>query len=364
MRLRYLYILAFFSLVSCVELYDPGLTSDTKRLVVESLITTKDDYQYVYLTYDAAYNSEENIFKNLVIKAKVSVTDDKGNSYEFYDEIAPNNQIKTSAGYNYRSVNKFKAVVGRTYTLHVETVDGKKYVSKPELALPVVPITTAYYEFQALVPPSKFKGQFNVFIDTKDPAGQTNYYRWDAFHVKEQLYCREWYIYGTGGAVTQAFVDKCCGPCYDLVACEDCYALGNDRFTDGNTIKKQFIGTVPFDNTTNYYMQINQYSMTESAYKFWETVRQQSKNSGGLFDATPKSIKGNLQSVDNPKEEVLGYFGVSDVSEYYLNVNRNITSPKPIIVEEYSIGFTKTTDCYPCQESFSRKRTPPPGWNY
>ena len=124
-------------MVSCVDLFDPKLTSEKLRLVVEAQFTTKLDYQYVYLTYDAPYNSEGNNFKNLVTRAKVNIIDDQGKVFEFFDEIPPNNQIKTREGYNYRSLNKIKAEPGRKYKLTVEVLDGRKYESSFEGAAPV-----------------------------------------------------------------------------------------------------------------------------------------------------------------------------------------------------------------------------------
>ncbi len=362
-KLKISFLFLLFTQFACVDLYDPNLTSDTRRLVVEATLTTALEYQMVYLTYDAGYNSTENVFKNLVRRAKVKITDDKGNEYPFIDEIAPSNQIKTAEGYNYRSLQKFKAEVGRTYQLHIETLEGKKYKSAPEKVIPAPPIGKAYAEFQALFPPANFKGQFHIFVDTQDPADTPNFYKWDSYHVKQINYCREWYIYGSGGSVTQSFVDKCCEPCFEKVVCEDCYELANDRLINGQMIRKKQITSIPFDNTTPYYLVIRQHSLSPQAYQFWSSIKQQSKNSGGLFDATPKSIRGNLYSETDAKEEVLGNFTVSDVQELVYIVDRNRTTPKPILVEEYS-NFNKTTQCYPCEESYKRTKTFPTGWRF
>jgi Domain of unknown function (DUF4249) len=357
-----IYLLLATLFVACVDLYDPKLTNEKVRLVVESQLTTKLDFQYVYLTYDAGYNSTDNNFKNLVTRAKVSIVDDQGKVFEFFDEIPNNNQIKTREGYNYRSVNKFKAELGRKYQLNVEVLDGRKYQSTFEAAVPVSKIDKVTTEFRELPPPSKIKGEFSVFIEAKDNAAEKNFYKWDTYHVKQINYCREWYIFGSDGSVTQAFVDKCCEPCYEKVRFDDVYELANDVLINGNKISNKYVATVPFDNTTPYYLVINQYSLTESAFRFWSAIKEQSKNSGGLFDATPKSIKGNMKNIKDAKEEVLGIFYVSDVSEHQTYINRNLTTPKPILTEEYSVGWTKTDQCYTCAESYNRTKVRPPGW--
>lgn len=349
-------------LVACVDLYDPKLTSDKLRLVVEAQFTTKLDYQYVYLTYDAPYNSEGNNFKNLVTRAKVKITDDQGKVFEFYDEIEPNNQIKTREGYNYRSVNKIKAELGRKYKLTVEVLDGRKYESSLESPVPVTKVDKVNIEFRELGRPSKVVGEFLVSIDTKDAPTSKDFYKWDSYHVKQINYCREWYIYGQGGAVTQSFVDKCCEPCFEKVKNDDAFQLANDRLINGNSIIRQHVATVPFDNNTPYYLVVNQYSLTEDAYKFWNAIKEQSKNSGGLFDATPKSIRGNIKNINDASEEVLGIFYVSDVYEHQINIERNRSTPKPIIIEPYSLGWIKTEQCFPCQESYNRTKVRPAGF--
>jgi Domain of unknown function (DUF4249) len=356
------FLFLILGLVACVEVYDPKLTSNKLRLVVESQLSTKFDYQYVYLTYDAPYNSDATNFKNLVNRAKVKVTDDQGKVFEFYDEIEPNNQIKTREGYNYRSIEKFQALLGRKYRLSVEVLDGRKYESSFEGLVPVSKIEKVNAEFRELPASSPLKGHFFVYIDAQDSPTEKNFYKWDTYHVRQINYCREWYIYGQAGDVTQSFVDKCCEPCYEKVRVDDDYQLANDRLIDGNKITRKYVATVPFDNTSPYYLVIRQYSLTENAYKFWNAVKEQSKNSGGLFDATPKSIKGNIKNINDAGEEVLGIFYVSDVYEHAVNIDRNRANPKPKIIERYSVGWNKTTQCFPCQESYNRSKSKPAGF--
>lgn len=349
-------------MVACIDKYDPKLNSSQLRLVIDCQLTSKLDFQYVYLTYDAPYNSEGNNFKNLVNRAKIKIIDDQGKVFEFYDQIESNNQIITREGYNYRSVEKIKAQLGRKYKLSVEILDGRKYESSFESIVSVSKIEKVSTEFRELPLFSRLRGQYNVFIDTQDSPENKNFYKWDTYHVKQINYCREWYIFGQGGAVTQSLVDNCCEPCYEKIKVDDIYELANDRLINGNKITKKYVTSVPFDNTTPYYLVVNQYSLTENAFKYWSTVKAQSKNSGGLFDATPQSIKGNLKNISNEEEEVLGLFYVSDVSELEININRNRTNPKPISSASYSVGWTKSGECYPCQEKFNRTKIKPEGF--
>ncbi len=352
----YLFIAGF---LSCINEYDPKLDSSDRRLVIESHLTTKLAFHYVYLTFDAPYNSDASIFKDYVGDAKVMIKDNLGNEYPFLDDPVQNNYIKTSRGYNYRSVNKFKAEIGRSYQLFIETFDKKTYVSAPEKVIQVPKVENVKIDFTEIKPSSYLRGQFKVSVNVKDRAKESNYYKWDWYNVKKIDWCREYSIGNAAG--TTSYVDPCCETCYEITPCVDCIEISNDKLIDGNVFNKA-LTSVPYDNSSNYYLVVNQYSISENAYKFWNTVKEQSKNSGGLFDAIPKSIKGNIKNSKDSKEEVLGYFTVSDLHEEIIIIDRNLSSPKPIIVELYLPPWIRTEKCWPCVESFNRTKIKPVGW--
>ena len=356
-------VASFLSIFACVEPFDPKLQSEAKRLVIESQLTTKLDYQYVYLTYDAPYNSDVSVFKDYVADAKITLRDNLGNEFAFYDDPIQNNYIKAPTGYNYRSVDKIQLVVGRTYQLFVETFDKKKYASTPEKVTAVPKIEKVTADFNEIIPPAYLKterGEYKITVNVKDTPSEKNYYKWDWYSVKKLDWCGEFSVRNAGGSTS--YVQPCCGGCYEKTVCTNCLELENDRLIDGNSFNR-YITKIPFDNTNNYYLVINQYSITENAYKFWNTVKEQSKSSGGLFDPTPKSIKGNFRNINNATEEVLGYFTVSDIHEEIIIVDRNRASPKPFTTQLYEPPFwVRLTQCVPCNESFNRTKSAPKGW--
>lgn len=61
-----------------------------------------------------------------------------------------------------------------------------------------------------------------------------------------------------------------------------------------------------------YLLIINQHSLSRGAYQYWDQVSQAVALSGGLFEATPGKIVGNMFSISNKNEEVFGYFYASE----------------------------------------------------
>jgi hypothetical protein len=69
-----------------------------------------------------------------------------------------------------------------------------------------------------------------------------------------------------------------------------------------------------------YSILVNQYSLNESEYNFWEKVQNITERIGSLYDITPMAITGNIRCNTNPDETVLGYFSVSAVTQKRLFV--------------------------------------------
>ncbi|MEM1001623.1 MAG: DUF4249 domain-containing protein [Bacteroidota bacterium] len=85
----------------------------------------------------------------------------------------------------------------------------------------------------------------------------------------------------------------------------------SDQFTDGN---ENFI---EFDNeelVTGAVVDISIYGISEAYYNYIDILIAQSGENDGPFQTTPVQLKGNCINVNNPDEEVLGYFRLCEVS--------------------------------------------------
>jgi hypothetical protein len=57
-----------------------------------------------------------------------------------------------------------------------------------------------------------------------------------------------------------------------------------------------------------YSTLVRQLALSEEAYNYWDELRINSNDQGGLYEKQPFAIKGNLVNISNPDKEVLGYF--------------------------------------------------------
>jgi hypothetical protein len=60
--------------------------------------------------------------------------------------------------------------------------------------------------------------------------------------------------------------------------------------------------------STGYYITVYQQTLSPDAYRYWDQLRQNASQGGGLFDPTPGSVQGNIRNMNDPEESVLGYF--------------------------------------------------------
>lgn len=64
-----------------------------------------------------------------------------------------------------------------------------------------------------------------------------------------------------------------------------------------------------------YSVLVRQMSLSKDAFEYWEQLRKMSESLGGLFDPMPYQVSGNIMSVTNPEQPVLGYFSAGEIIE-------------------------------------------------
>ena len=337
--------LLLLSVISCIEPYDPGLVGGERFLVFDGVLTDAPGPYRFQLSRSAGYNSTEGVYDQRVTGAVLTITDDLGRVVRFLD-------VGRGA---YGSPTGFRGQSGRRYTLKI-AYGGQNYQSEPELLQAVPPIDTAYWAYKPPASgPSQTNGDFAVSIDLKDPAGTSNYYQWDWIHYEKPDFC---VLYTPPGS-NITYAKRCCSmDCWNSSRSTGQIILASDQFINGNRLTGQAVARVPFDDTTPYYLRIGQQSLSEGAYQYWQTVRALTNNVGGVFDATPATLTGNLRNTLSTGPIILGYFQASGRRERLVYVSRFAPPKLPYAKTEYPFWPT----CEPCTESLYRTGVRPEGW--
>lgn len=305
------------SLNACIDPIAIQTGENEPKLVVSGLITDRPDegMNKVSLSWSEPFDGKNNIVYNRpVLGAYVKILDNQGTGFQL---------IEGERGV-YFLPQYLAGEVGQHYRLYIKLPDGREYESAPELLQPspqIEDITYTFKEFTEVV--RNGSGElveqttegFEVYANLQDPAGTANYYRWDATGVFE-YFSRAPDVLPIPPTQCWSFVGRITAK---VVTAED-------RLFNGNTYK-QAVVVLPADMPTKYLVRVRQYALTAQAHEFWRLFNQQQSSVGSVFDPPPAKIRGNLYSLSNPEEEVIGFFGASGVTEKGLLINRAVHAP-------------------------------------
>lgn len=268
--IKYLALILSISLAlsSCTDVIDVDVPNGGARFVVEASINwekgTVGNNQTIKLSTSTPYFSDN--INDPVTGATVEVVNNSNNtSFSFTDQN--NGEYTTS---------NFVPILNQSYTLNIE-YNGQTY-SASETLLPVSSINRVEQKTENFLGEDQI--QVRVYFD--DPAGEENCYIGEFKSSNEAL--------------------------TTLLAYRD-------EFTDG---KENFILYSDEDLKKGNIVDINFYGVSRRYFNYMNRLIWQSGSGGGMFQVTPVQLKGNCKNINNPDEEVLGYFKLSQyVHENY-----------------------------------------------
>ncbi len=301
----------FIMFSSCVEKYNLGDQVDsTPGLVFEGTIMSNTEEQVITLSQDFnAYNAEAKPLAN----CDVTVEDIDGNEFPFFED--------GKAGIYKGHVGKEYLVIGNQFRVHILNQDNnKEYLSDYEEMTPCSPVDSVYYEIKndtQFVNKGDTKTGVQFYVDIKANDNYSRFYRWKLNETWE--YHSTWPVtsYWIGYMVTLDKPDYSKFICYNSLDIPQVFTTSTKQLDENMYLRYplQFVSNWTQKLYYRYSLLVSQMSVTEKAYYYWEQLKQNSQESGGLTDKQPNQIFGNIQCVTNPKEKVLGYFGVSDVNQ-------------------------------------------------
>jgi hypothetical protein len=340
-------ILGIWAVTACVDLYDAGLNTNIKKLVVDGEITNLPGPYRVTLQQSSPFGTKD--FSPPPFNAVVSIVDNLGNA-----------ETLTDLGFGVFETVKTQGVVGRSYTLKIKIGDKKVYTSTPQTIKAPIKVDKVYSEFEPYKEGSGtyIGGDFNVYLDTQDPAASGDYYRWNYTNYEPIEFCEQTRFKNDGGDF--AIRQPCCAPCWEINKCLGCIYLGSDQFANGKKINKQYIAKFPYNSISPVFIQIEQKSLSKENYFYWKEIDSQINNSGGIFDTPPATVQGNVTNTTDPKEQVLGFFAASGVSLTPFRVIRQVPNKQPVIIGK--VEWTLNPVCVSCVESLYRTAKKPAGF--
>ncbi|MCZ6899183.1 MAG: DUF4249 domain-containing protein, partial [Bacteroidetes bacterium] len=218
----------------------------------------------------------------------------------------------------YKTPAGFRAVVGNTYTLQITIVD-KTYHSTPQLVTKAPKIETLILEYKK-IPNEDLRDiviGVEIYSRWQDPGGdEDNYYMWKSSGTYQiETHPEDHTVFGLNGPIPAPL--GCCATCWvDEANSDKSIRIMKDNNSNGNLVTNlaAFIEDDGRRYMDQYFITLEQHSISKEAFLFLDLLDNQLSINGDIFDPPPATIRGNMISLENPDENVIGYFMVSDVS--------------------------------------------------
>ena len=190
----------------------------------------------------------------------------------------------------------------KKYRLKVQSVDGNKYSSSFIEILQTPPIDSISWK------PS-IDG-VNINVSSTGTASASRYYKWN--YIETWKYHSEFYstLKIIDEVVYSRFPEEQIYFCWRTTNSSQILINSTDSFNK-NSISKFPLIFLPVGSeklTIKYSVLVQQTSLTEASYNFFDQLQKTTQNLGGLFDPLPSKVTGNIINENNPEEKVLGYF--------------------------------------------------------
>lgn len=327
------YIFILLLLAGCVERYYPG--SDevfTGTLVINASLTNIPGIQTIQISRSDGLLYPEFIPESSCV---VEVENQAGDQLSFSE---------STPGYYSADVPEGFMRFGDQYMLRMVTSDGNIYLSDYSRLNPPTTIDSIYYELESYptIDPEVSIDGIRFYIDFEVDADLSEFMRWELletyeFHNPDY----EGYIYS---------FDRVLRPIPDSLSDRQCWITGhvNAIFTlDAANMTGTSYTYMPLHFVSNetqrlsygYSLLVRQHAMDAPAFRYWDELKKNSHTQSGLYDRLPSITPSNISNVDDPDERILGFFGVSGVTEQRLFV-KEVEG-----LRKYDVMF-----CYPYPE--------------
>lgn len=322
-RVFLLAVIVLVSYVACRDKFDAELESQQQSfLVIEANLNGSGDSTIIRLTRTFTLDDSARLRteSNAVVRVE-------GRDNTTRPLIGIGNGYYASANLN--------LIIGNEYRLHITTFGGREYVSdyvKAQVTPPIDSITS-----------EEISGDMWVYANSHDPSNSTRYYRWDydeTWEINSKFYSE--YIYENGNVRPRNMPAEQVFFCWKYDASKT-VLLANSTNLQNDVIYKAPLTKIPLNSekvSVRYSINVKQYALNKEAYNFFELMKKNTEQIGGIFTPQPSELKGNVRCVTVPSEYVLGYVTSSTVERkraffrvtrpgYYLDCATKIVTTDP-----------------------------------
>ncbi len=294
---------------SCVKFYDPEIhAQDANKYVVNGQITDEDGHQKVNVSMTSSISDPKYI---PVTGCTVTINDHHGNNFLMSD---------AGKGDYLTTIDSSFLISGDSFKVQVMTPSGDILESDYDNFPHGPEMDSVYFlrEDQDGNIPNRpeltLKG-IQFYIDLKGTDTDSRFYRWEEIETWEYHsdYPLEWYYDGEVHHVSPPDYSR--KVCWSTRKIPNVFTLSTDNLAENKYLNfpLHFVTNQSSRLAYGYSLLIKQFALSEAGYNYWDQLRINSDQPGGLYEKQPLSIKGNMHNLTHPENEVLGFFGAASV---------------------------------------------------
>lgn len=307
LKVHILLFTLMFSINSCIDPFNVQTLGFENALVVEALITNELKTHQIKLSNSFKFEEDSPPPET---NATVYITDDKGGRIDFVEAF--------EAGV-YNSNIPFASELGKVYQLFITTTDNRSFQSKAIAMTSISQIDELYAERGTN---NLNEDGVSIFVDSYDATGGSKYYRYK-YEETYKIIAPRWVpvdlvVVSTRPPVFD-FINKTTEKetCYNTEVSKGIILTETTNLSEDKVEKfdVRFIKDVDPIISHRYSILVKQYVQSIDAYTYYKTLKSLSTSESGLAQNQPGFIEGNIRSLNNSEEKVIGIFEISSVSE-------------------------------------------------
>jgi hypothetical protein len=290
----------------CVQQYvSPYKSPATGYLVVEGLISGNGPTQY-NLSRTIPLPGDSTI--PLVTGAQLQVEGSDNSVYPL-----------TEQGYGQYGVASLPLNIAVQYRLRISIPGGETYLSSFVPYKPTPPIDSVNWIYNSST-------GVTVYVNTHDPTNSTRYYQWtyDQTYEYHSAESSEFIYLPNNDSVAFRTPAQEIFTCWEDAPLTD-ILVGTSAKLAQDVIYEFPLVNIPMNTeplSVEYSILVNQYALTDSGYNFLTMMQQNTESLGSIFDVQPSEITGNIHSLSNPAEQVIGFISASTLQQERIFINR------------------------------------------
>ena len=297
------------TMAGCKKPYAPPvIASRANYLVVEGLINPGSDSTIIKLSRTVPLSSTSSISPEL--NASVVI---ESNTNATYPLTAAGNGRYVAVGLNLNTSNN--------YRLDIRTSDNKTYQSDFVRVKNAPPIDSISFLVKS--------NGIQINSNSHDPLNSTTYYRYEyaeTWVIQSAFESFEKLVTTPSDTIIPRPFNENIYVCWQNAQSSD-IVLGSTAKLSSDILANNpitFINSTDEKISHRYSILLKQYALTKSAFDYWQQLKKNTEQLGGIFDPQPSELPGNIHCISTPSVQVIGYITAGTVAQKRIFIDNSV----------------------------------------